>query len=236
MQKDDLGLKEIPNDTVLRTYKPEIFDYKVQPNDVLLIRIESLTPDKFNFFDLSNGPAGMAAMSGNIGQVAGELVDENGEIPFPVIGKIKVGGLTVFQIQEKLQEVANQYLESPVVKVRLINFRFTVLGEVVQEGTVVLTNNRVTMLEAIGQAGGLGEFADRNNIKLIRQKGGKTEVLYINLLDEGFIHSPYYYINQNDVLIVPPLKQKPFRRYFGQNLSLVISTISLLLLAFNLTR
>jgi polysaccharide biosynthesis/export protein len=205
---------------------------------VIYVSFESLTNKEFDFFNRgANQQQGLnVAAVGGGGQLFGQLVDENGEIPLPVIGKVKVAGMTVFQIGDTLQRIAARYIEEPIVKVRLMNYRITVLGEVASEGTVTLSNNRVSMIEAIGQAGGLGELADRSNIKLIRQKGGRTEVVYLNLLHEDFFHSPYYYVYQNDVLIVPPLKQRPFRRYFGQNLSLIVSTISLLLLAFNLTR
>lgn len=236
LQKNDVKVKNLPRDTVVRTYAVDTFQYKIQANDILSVRFESLTPEEFNFFSSNaQAAAGMSLGQGSA-LLIGELVDEKGEIPFPVVGKVKVAGLTIFQIQEKLQEIAGQYIESPTVKVRLLNYRVTILGEVEQQGTITLTNNRVTMLEAIGLAGGLGELADRTNIKLIRQRGSQTEIQYINLLDENFINSPYYYVYQNDVLVVRPLKQRPFRNYFGTNLSLVVSTISLLLLAINLSR
>lgn len=235
LQKKDLNDVAISRDTILRSYVIDTFHYKIQTNDVLSIRFESLTPKEFDFFTNPSAQQGM-----NVGGVntliVGELVDEEGMVPFPVVGKVKVSGLTVFQVQEKLQTMASQYIQSPIVKVRLINYRITLLGEVNVEGTITLSNNRVSMLEAIGLAGGLGELADRSAIKLIRQLGNKTEIQYINLLDENFFRSPYYYVYQNDVLIVPPLKQRPFRKYFGQNLTLVVSTLSLLILALNLTK
>lgn len=235
LQKDDVNVKSLPIDFTVRTYSIDSFQYKIQSNDILYIRFESLTPKEFDFFSSPTSQQNVSITGANA-LVFGELVDEKGEIPFPVIGKLKVSGFTVFQIQENLQQVAKQYIESPVVKVRLINYRITILGEVLKEGLIPLGNNRVSMLEALGLAGGLGELADRSSIKLIRQRDGKTEVQYLNLLDENFINSPYYYVYQNDVLIVPPLKQRPFRKYFGQNLALVVSSLSLLLLALNLMK
>src|SRR5690606_25723276 len=203
--------RDLLKDTVVRTYAVDTFQYKIQPNDILSVRFQTISSEEFDFFTPKNNLQGGFNVQ-NPG-LTGELIDENGELEFPVIGKVKLAGLTVFQAQEKLQKLANQYVQSPVVRVRLLNYRITILGEVNEEGTITLNNNRVTLLEAIGLAGGLGELSDRTKIKLIRQKGGNTEIQYINLQDENFINSPYYYVYQNDVLVVPPLRQRPFRRY-----------------------
>jgi polysaccharide export outer membrane protein len=236
LQKGDIKIKHLPKDSVVRTYAIDTFNYKIQPNDLLSVRFESLTEKEYNFFNsgtVQQSSVGALAQGGAL--LMGELVDERGEIPFPVIGKVKVSGLTIHQIQDHLQNLASQYITNPIVKVRLLNFRITILGEVAHEGTVTLANNRVSMIEAIATAGGLGELADRSNIKLIRQKGGRSEIQYIDLRDESFINSPYYYVYQNDILVVRPLKQRPFRRYFGQNLSVLLSGLSLVILTINLT-
>lgn len=236
LQKNDVNKQHMPSDTVVRQYNIDGFDYRVQTNDVLSVRFESITPKEYDFLARAADPMlGNAAFIGGA-QLLGDLVDEKGEIPFPVVGKVKVAGMTVFEIQEHLQDIAKQYLDSPVVKVRLLNYRLTLLGEVNREGVVMLNNNRVTMLEAIGLGGGMTDLADKTSVKLIRQIGNQTKVIYLDLLDENFINSPYYYVYQNDVLIVPALKQRPFRKYFGPNISLVISSISLLLLVVNLSR
>lgn len=235
LQKEDINKKQLPTDTILREYQYINFNYKIQPEDILSIRFASLTPKEYDFFDKDTAIPGQGLNQQANPLLIGELVDSEGNVPFPVIGKVRVAGLTVYQAQDTLQQIAEQYLENPLVKVRLINFRITILGEVSREGTYTLANNRVTMLEAIGLSGGLSDLADKRNVKLIRQREGKTEVQYIDLLDEEFMHSPYFFVNQNDVLIVPALRQRPYRRYFGQNISLVVSTLSLILLTINLS-
>lgn len=234
LQKDDVNVRDLPKDTVVREYDLQSYEYRIQPEDNISVRFESLTPQEYDIFN--RNVISQQNMNLNQGNaiLIGELVDPNGEIVYPVIGKVKVAGLTIYEIQEKMQKLADEYLESPVVKVRIINFRFTILGEARQEGTIVLPNNRVNYIEAIGLAGGLTDYADKKNIKLIRQVNGKTEVRYLNLLDEEFINKPEYFVYQNDVLIVPALRQRPYQTYFGKNLSLVISSLSLLLITITL--
>lgn len=231
VQKDDLH-EEVPLDSVVRSYQLQDYEYRVQSEDILSVRVESLTDEEFDFLSMTGNRAGGGNLQNQ--SLFGFLVDEEGMIEFIDEGKVRVAGLTIFEIQDRLQDIAAKYLEQPVVRVRLLNFRFTVLGEVNSEGVMNSFNNRVSILEAIGLAGGLGELADRSQLKLIRQKGDTTEVAYVNLLDEDLMRSPYYYVHQNDVLVVPPLKQRPFRRYFGQNLSLFVSTISTVLLIVTL--
>ena len=237
LQSEDTDLygPAVP-DSILRVHDILPFEYKLQHEDVLSIQISSLTPKEYDFF--SQGlPQNQMSISGAVqgGALYGYLIDKNGEIEFPVVGKVKFAGLNIYEAEEKVREIVAEYLEEPVVKVRLLNFRYTVVGEIPSRGRTINTyNNRLSVLEAIGLAGGMGELADLENVKLVRQVENKATVFYVNLLDEKFIQSPYYYIHPNDIIVVPPLKQRPFRMYFGQNLALIISSLSLLLIVIGL--
>ena len=240
LQKNDVNARAdaFLKDSILRTYPLDDFEYKLQSEDILSIRFYSLTPVEFDFFSLkqTQGRGGNQLQSAASGLVSGYLVDENGDIEFPVVGKVKVSGLSIFEAQNHIQEIADQYLREPLVEVRLLNFRFTVLGEVNGEGVYNSLNNRIHLLEAIGLSGGFTDLADKANIKIIRQNGRQAEVYYLNLLEEEFLASPRYYVNQLDVIVVPPLKQRPYQQYFGKNLSLFISSLSLLLIVIGLFR
>ncbi|AYB33095.1 polysaccharide biosynthesis/export family protein [Chryseolinea soli] len=242
LQKDDLKNRdEIPKDTVLRTHQLKIREYTIQPLDLLAINFETLSDetDAFDFLSKltpqQRTSSGGGSGGGNSAQ-NGILVDGDGYIEFAVLGRMKMAGLTLFAARDSLQAVAGKYLPDVVVRVRLLNFRFTLLGEVNGERTVTSTNTRLTLMEAIGLGGGLGELADRTHIKVVRQVENRTDVYYVNLLKEDFIESPYYYVQQNDVIIVPPLKQRPFRKYFLPNLAVVTALISFTALIITLTR
>jgi polysaccharide export outer membrane protein len=234
-QKNDLHKKDLPKDSIVREYNVVKGYYCVQPDDALLIEVNSLTQKEFDFFNLTgNGGIG-GGTGGQFLAVNAALVDSDGNIDFAVVGKVHVAGKNVFEIQNQLQSLAVQFVDAPVVKVRHVNFRFTVMGEVNAEGTYTSLNNRISIPEAIGLAGGITELADRSNIKLIRRNNDKTEIIYIDLLDESFMKSPYYFVDQTDIIIVPSLRQRPFRRYFGQNISLVFTSLTLLLTVINLS-
>jgi polysaccharide export outer membrane protein len=237
LQKDDLKKrKEIPRDTVLRSYNLDIKEYRIQPLDLLNINFETLSEENDAFDFLRKLSPVQASGSSGTTTLSGLLVNAVGEVEYAVLGKIKVGGLTIFQAQDSIRKVAAQYVPDVVVRVRLLNFRFTVLGEVNRENTVISANTRLTMMEAVGLSGGFGELADRTLVKVIRQNGGKTEVFYVNLLEEKYIESPYYFVQQNDVIIVPPLKQRPFRKYFIGNLGIITTAISFVVLIVTLSR
>ncbi len=233
-QKDDLKHRDqIPKDSIVRSHPLSIREYKIQPLDMVSIVFETLT-DQNDKFDFLSKFSQLQGATGN--SLSGILVNGNGEIEYPVLGKIKISGLTLFEAKDKIEAIAALYLPDVVVRVRMLNFRFTVLGEVIAEKTVTSFTPRLTMSEAIGLTGGFSEYADKSNIKIIRQNEGSTDVFYVNLLEEEFLESPNYFVQQNDVIIVPPLKQRTFKYYYVANLSIVLSTFSIFLLVLNYTR
>jgi len=245
LQKDDelQKRKSIPKDSILRTHDLQINEYKIQPLDILSINFETLNDESDSFDFLKNlnptnrtsgGGSGGAGGGGSV--LNGILVNTQGEVEYAVLGKIKVGGLTIFEAQDLIKSIASQYLPDVVVRVRMLNFRFTVLGEVNNERTVSSSNTRLTIAEAIGLSGGLGELADRSTVKVIRQNANRVDVYYIDLLKEDFTESPFYYVQQNDVIIVPPLKQRTFRKYWIGNLAIVTATLSFTAIIISLFR
>lgn len=202
-------------------------EQKIVPNDILSITVTSLNPDASLIFNNSS--------PNNSTITPGYLVDQDGYIQFPVLGKLKVADLTKKQLTENLRTslTDKKLLVDPVVTVRYLNFRVTVLGEVLKPTVVLVPNEKISLLEALGMAGDLTIYARRDNVTLIRDENGKRLIKRINLNNGDIFNSPYYYLKSNDIVYVEPNKTKissstPLR----QNLPIILSGLSLLAIIF----
>lgn len=140
----------------------------------------------------------------------GYLVDDSGMIHLPVLGKVKAGGITTDSLRQQLENRLQDYIDHPVVKVRFMNFKVTVLGEVSIPGVVRAEGERLNVLEAIGRAGDITNLGNRQRILLIRETDGQRSFVWLNLRDRGIFNSPWFYLRQNDVLYVEPSKAKAY--------------------------
>lgn len=183
-------------------------DLKIQKNDLLSIQIISLSlsPEK------SDVPFNMPAVGGSTeGAAPGYLVDNNGNIIHHRLGLIHAEGLTKSELSAVIKEKLTrpvELLKDPTVIIRINNFKVTVLGQVGREGLLTVPGERLTILEAIGLAGGITEFGKKHNLKVHREADGKRETGTIDLTSKDLFESPFYYLQQNDVVIVDASNQK----------------------------
>ena len=209
----------------------------IQKNDQL-----SITVGGSNTADLLvlNSAAGAVQGGGQAtaGSVFGYLVEADGAIKLPYIGKVQAAGLTRIELESFLTEQFKVYTKNPVVNVRFLNYSVSVLGEVNgRGGRFSMTNERMTILEAITMAGDISEFGRRDNIMVIREVNGERKIARVNLLSKDIFNSPYFYLKTNDVVYVEPVKAKFISRSgIPQYLTIVAVGLSLLLTIINLRK
>jgi len=184
--------------------------YRIQPRDVLSVRIKTLDTDTEAYFNIQaeNGfqqlnPAGL--------YINGYSVNSRGMITMPEIGEIKVGGYTLEEAEEVILDAISGYITNATILLKLVSFKITVLGEVNRPGYYYVFNEQANVLEGLGLAGDLTDFGNRENITLIRQTDVGTETILLNLKDPNLLTSKYYFLQPNDVLYVQPLKAKATR-------------------------
>ncbi|RYY08360.1 MAG: hypothetical protein EOP43_00010 [Sphingobacteriaceae bacterium] len=185
----------------------------IQSDDILTITILTADPTATQSINAANLPVqatGVFVQQSAADQaITGYLVSKNGEVEIPVIGKVKVAGLTSSGAKQVIYDLATRYYKDPVVVVRNKNFRITVLGEVNRPSTYILPNEKVTVLDALGLAGDLTIYGKRDNILLQRQQeDGTLKLIRLNLNSTATLKSPYFFLKQNDVLYIEPSKQK----------------------------
>jgi polysaccharide export outer membrane protein len=188
---------------------------RIQPNDLLSIRLTSLSPESNELFNrgvMQLTTANTTTSSSINSDVAvpdgGYLVDTEGNIDFPVLGKVKLGGLTREEATTKITAAIKQYVKSPIITVRLLNFRITVIGEVSKPSTFLVPTGRINILEALGLAGDMTVYGKRENVLLIRESDGIRSTTRLNLNNKELLSSPYFYLQQNDVVYVVPDRLK----------------------------
>lgn len=219
------SIKNIPylqNADVVDLSKSKVLhDARIMPKDELTIYINTTDPKASAPFNLysSNGQNG----GGGGNQMLGYLVNNDGEIHFPILGKLKVAGLTKEECQDMIAEKLKTYLaetEDPIVTVKMSSFHITVLGEV-GGGVIPVTTEKMNIFEAIASAGDLTIYGHRENIMLIREhpEGGRS-VHRLNINDANIINSPYYYVQQNDIIYVEPQAIKARNAFVSANTSL----------------
>ena len=227
---------------------------KIQNDDILTVIIQTVDPqasaiiNSGNVSSANNGngnsnpmptssSSGMSLNAPNLNSPLGYLVDKEGTITIPVLGKIKLAGLTTSEAREAILTAADKFYNNPSVTVRYANFKVNVAGEVLKPGSYIMPNEKVTVLDAITMAGDLTIYGQRENVLLIRENLDGTRTPYrINLKKSDFMSSPYFYLRQNDYIYVEPSKGKAAATDLAQARNYTIGASILSIIAIILTR
>ncbi len=208
------------------------YEVKIQPDDLLMIIVSAEDPEIALPFNLST----VATQSdSNLQSATGQrtiqsyLVDRNGNIEFPVLGKLQIGGLTRTQALQFLKDKISVYIKNPIINMRIMNFKISLQGEVNIPGTYSVSSERITLIESLSMAKDLTIYGKRDNILVIREVNGAKSYNRVDITKADFINSPFYYLAQNDVVYIEPNRTKVNASAVGPNTSVIISAISLLI-------
>lgn len=212
----------------------QLYDARIMPKDLLTITVntsDQRASEPFNLIVQANNNGSSSNNLSTQRSLLPYLVDNNGDIVMPIIGTVHVGGMTKTEAESMLREkLAPLLKETPVVTVRMPNFKISVLGEVARPGQFTITNEKVNILEALALAGDMTIYGVRDSIKLVREDAtGRKQIHVLNINDANIINSPYYQLQQNDVVYITPNATKAKNSEVGQTTSLWFSATSILL-------
>ncbi|MCL7764544.1 polysaccharide biosynthesis/export family protein [Polaribacter sp. Z014] len=203
------------------------YESTIQKDDLLNINVSATNGEAVMPFNIYETPI-LGTGMGTVKPLP-YLVNAEGEINFPVLGKLKVTGITTDALSVLLVQKLSEYITKPIVNITTTNFKITVLGEVNRPGTYSIVNKRITMLEALGLAGDLTINGNRVNITLIREKDGRRVFIPIDITNKELFNSRFYYLAQNDVIYVEPNKSKINSSAVGPNTSIIFTSIATLI-------
>jgi len=199
---------------------------KVQVNDILYIKVSALIPESVEPFNLQIGAQGNVNVE--VYKIQGYLVSQDGTIVFPILGAIKVVGKSTDEVQSLIAKMLddNGYIKEPTVSVRIINSKVTVLGEVKNPGTFSFNEQNISLNQAIGYAGDLTINGVRKDVLLIREVNGERTYVRLDLTSSDWFTGPYYYVKQNDVIIVNPNGPKILSSGYLNNVGSIVGLLS----------
>lgn len=229
-RKDSVYYQNI--DTMAAGEKQNSYEIKIQPDDLLQIIVSADDPETaipFNLSTISVPTAGIVNAAQGQLMMQSYLVDATGTIDFPVLGKLKVGGLSRSEVMQFLEGKIAKYIKNPIINLRIINFKVSVQGEVTSPGTYSVASDRITLIEALSMAKDLTIYGKRDNILVIREVNGVKSYNRVDLTKGDFINSPFYYLAQNDVIYVEPNKVRINGAAVGANTGVIISITSLVI-------
>ena len=204
-------------------YSPQI-----KPDDELFISVMSEVPEAAMAYNLPLVNPAMRDQITNTSTPRAQtyIVNNQGDITFPVLGKLHVAGLTCEQLQQMLTEKISEDVKDPLVTVTLVNFQVVVAGEVTKPGTVTVKGNRFSILDALGEAGDLTPYGERSNVLLIREENGERKFVHLDLNSSETLKSPYFYLQQNDYIYVEPNKVRQANSKYNQDNAYKLTVIS----------
>ena len=208
----------------------------IQTDDILSITVQTIDPAASVSVNQTPATATAAAPTGYASAISGFLVDKQGNVEIPMLGVMKLAGLTTSQAKEVVRKKAEIYYKNPTIQVRFANYKVTVLGEVVRPSSYTVPSEKVSVLDAIALAGDLTIYGKRENVLLIRDEGGKKDVIRLDLTSSKLLSSPYFYLKQNDVVYVEPGRGKIAANNSARTQSLTVLISALTLLVAIITR
>ena len=238
--------KEVPTLAYFQNLKDSVgklpdnvsnYKIKIQPDDELIITITSTLPEATAMYNL---PLGNPSLKGNINatqspRIQTHIVDHNGMIQLPVLGEIQAAGLSTKELEAVIKNRVSEQVKDPFVRVEMINFTVNVMGEVKAPQRMVVGKERFSVLDALAAAGDLTEYGKRDNVLVIRTENGKSTYHRLNLTDGSIYASPYFYLQQNDVVYVEPndikidnSKYNQFSAFKLSQLSTIVSLASVI--------
>ena len=216
--------------SVIRASQNELFEALIMPKDLLTITVHTSEPELAVPFNMTVQTANSSSSLFTQPVLQQYLVDNDGKIELPVLGVIHVGGMRKDAVEQMIQEKLKAYLKDAIVTVRFVNFKISVLGEVINPGVFVVSNEKINIFEALALAKDMTIHGQRTNVKIIREDTtGKQQVIIVNLTDANIINSPYYYLQQNDIIYVTPNKMKARNSDIGSTTTIAISAVSILI-------